>query len=64
MALYLSQAAVAARELTMSKLLRLTLVLTCLSVLGACVLVPVGPRRAYYGPAAVVAPVGVVYVRR
>ncbi len=44
----------------MSKLLRLTAVVASLCALGACVLVPVGPRHGYYGPPAVVAP---VYVR-
>jgi hypothetical protein len=59
-ALYLSQAASAAGEPMMSKLLRLSVIVALLSVLGACVLVPVGPRHGYYGPPAVVAP---VYVR-
>jgi len=47
----------------MISLLRMTIVVSALCVLGACVLVPVGPRRLYYGPPAVVAPVG-VYIRR
>lgn len=47
----------------MKSLLRMTILVTALCVLGACVLVPVGPRRAYYGPPAVVVPAG-VYVRR
>lgn len=46
----------------MKQFLRLSIIVTSLCVLGACVLVPVGPRRVYYGPA--VAPVGVVVVHR
>lgn len=48
----------------MTRLVRLSLVLSVLAILGACVVVPAGPRRVYYGPPAVVQPVGVVVVRR
>ena len=49
----------------MQQLIRLTLVVTALSVLGACVLVPVGPRRGgYYERPAVFVPVGVRAYRR
>ena len=43
----------------MNRLFRMTIVVTALCVLGACVVVPVGPRYGYYGPRAVVVPVEV-----
>jgi len=47
----------------MNRLFRLAFLATAVSVLAACVLVPVGPRRGYYGPPVVVVPAA-VYVRR
>lgn len=47
----------------MNTCLKIVAALVLLATLGACVVVPGGPRRAYYGPP-VVAPVGVFYRAR